>query len=142
MTRRIHSVYCTAKADDAALDRFFPELRPLSSGRIFGDDTNKNVFYLDGEYSSRLSDLPLSALAVPELSQDASTTFSASGPAAAFRALAPTTLFQLAGAGNREFERMAELVRSVPIYRMRISRAGGVAESVTDLLRVVAGVPT
>lgn len=138
--RRIHALYATAKADDRAIDMFFPHLRAESMGVVDGE-TIKHVFLLDRLFADSICDLPLSAVAVPELT-DAPQGFIPSGPAAALRALAPTTLFQLAGSREDEFRRMAELVRSLPIFTLRVSHEGAIAETVLELLAAVERVRT
>jgi len=141
IARRVHSVYCTAKADDAAIDGFFPDLRASSHGRIVGDGSNKHVFFLDELYPEQISDLPLTALAVPALTGADTSGFAMSGAADALRALAPTTLFQLAGTGTNDFRLMAELVKTLPVYRLEVSANDGIAATVRRLLETAAGVP-
>lgn len=136
--RRIYSVFTTAKADDAAIDAFFPQLRNESSGVIDGE-TSKHIFYLDRLFPDRLGDLPLSAIAVPSLT-DGPSRFAPMAPAQALRALAPTTLFQLAGSGSVEFEQMARLVRSQPVFALEVSTSAEIAGTLRDLLRDVGSV--
>ena len=57
----------------------------------------------------------------------------------ALKALAPSTLFQQAGSGREDFDRMAELVRSVPIYLLSVSRNGEIERTIAQLLATVAG---
>jgi hypothetical protein len=41
-------------------------------------------------------------------------------PVEALKALAPSTLFQLIGASQKDLRAMAELVRKVPCYRLEL----------------------
>ena len=135
--RVAHPVYATAKVDDRAIDAFFAQLRPESSGVIEGD-TRKHVFLLDRLFADRLHHVPLSAIAVPSLT-DGPSSFTPAGSAEALKALAPSTLFQQAGSGRKDFDRMAELVRSVPIYRLFVSRRGEIERTTARLLAGVTG---
>ncbi|MBT8215255.1 MAG: hypothetical protein KJO17_00225 [Acidimicrobiia bacterium] len=136
--RRVaHPVYATAKADDRAIDAFFPQLKQESSGVIEGD-TRKHVFLLDRVFADRLHHVRLSAIAVPSLT-DGPSTFTPAGSVEALKALAPSTLFQQAGSGREDFDRMAELVRSVPIYLLSVSRNGEIERTIAQLLATVAG---
>lgn len=57
---------------------------------------------------------------VPRIVGGLSTTAVPISPIEALKALAPSTLFQLIGAGQKDFRAMAELVRTVPCYRLEL----------------------
>lgn len=128
----LYSLYRTAKADDAALDRFFPRLRPQSHGRIDDDGSGKHVFFLDEIVPNRLSlRLSLAALVVPTLMGEGSSRVDRLSRAKTLRALAPTTLFQLAGTGRQDLRTMADLVARLPCSQLSI----GTDDDVADVLR-------
>ena len=99
----------------------FPHLRPWveNPGRS-GED--KAVLNLHKHCPHKLLDrAPLRALIVPQVNPAArqSKLTPMKGPRA-LMALAPTTLFQLAGTHQACLTRMAGLLRNVPCYRLEL----------------------
>jgi hypothetical protein len=56
-------------------------------------------------------------------------------PAAGLAALAPSTIFQLPGAGKEAFQAMGQLVRQVPCYQLNLGTdIGEIPEVILELL--------
>lgn len=131
--RIMHSIYNTAKVDDNSIDRFFPHLRAASRGRVVSPDAIKHVFFLHETFGEQLGDVPMSMVALPRVSEAEQSSLESVSPAAALHALAPTTLFQLAGSGGQELRAMSRLVRAVPTYQLLLAPN----DDLTSLLETV-----
>ena len=64
--------------------------------------------------------LALSAVVLPRVVPGGRTTLTPVSPAAALRALAPSSTFQLPGAPRGPFAALAALVRELPAYRLEL----------------------
>jgi hypothetical protein len=128
---RAHTVYASAKLHSANLDRF-PSLRPLLMNPARADD-EKAVFLVSQHFPQQLvRSLAINAIIVPEVTGGATTTFAPIPPAAALQGLAPSTLLNLPAAGAAPLRFMADLVRRVPAWSMRLGSEQG---EVTAALR-------
>lgn len=121
----MHSVYGSAKLDDRALASYLPELKPHVSSRIVGDGPDKGVVHVDYAPDRLVPSLPLGAVIVVRLGDQSEARYRSTTRADALTALAPTTLFQLAGASRSAFDVMGELVRRVPTFELTLGRDGG-----------------
>lgn len=115
---RVHSLYCSAKLDPRDLDRF-PHLRPLVSniGALPGD---KAVLYVDRLPRATVTGFPLRAILLPTVAGAQPPRLVPVAPAAALRALAPSTVLQLQPASQDGFTAIATLVREVPAFRLEL----------------------
>ena len=78
---------------------------------------------------------PLRAILIPRITGRSETTIEPASPAAALKALAPSTLLQLPGEGRETMARLSALARRVPAYTLNAGTGmGGIAESVEALL--------
>ena len=114
-THSAHSLFSSGKLDDNSLV-LLPHLRPAVSNPTRHPD-EKALLYLDRAYPNDL--LPstvIKGILLPRVTGSRSNALRPASPGDALRALAPSTLFQLTGAGSESFERMVELVRSLPCY--------------------------
>jgi len=81
-------------------------------------------------YPQKLTrELPIRAILVPHIRGRVATTLVPTAPGPTLRALAPSTLLQVPGAGPAAFTAMARLVQQVPAYRLEVG---------TDLTQVPA----
>ena len=64
--------------------------------------------------------MTLKAIFVPEISGQPNTTIEPISPAVALRALAPSTLVQLAANKRVAFQSLGQLVRRLPCYRLSL----------------------
>jgi hypothetical protein len=131
----VHSIYCTGKvnAEDRAL---FPFLAPALSnnGRL---DTEKALFFLHGTFPEKIAlGFPLRAILLPRVTGLSETTVSRITPSASLMALAPSTIFQLPGAGRETFSTLGTLVRQLPSYVLNVGTIRSkIPHVILDLLR-------
>lgn len=110
----IHSLFCTAKVHHDNLHRL-PHLR--QAYRL--SEEEKVIFDLRPDFDARLTQCcELRAILVPAFAGQASSSLEPVSPGLAVRALAPSTLFQLAGSNAADFERISSLVKQAPCYRL------------------------
>lgn len=109
---RLHSLYASAKVDESALERM-PRLRSLVAVPP-ASAQDKAVLFAPRRVPGAL---PLCAIVVPRIAADGAR-LSPLSPAAAFLALAPTTVFQLPGAGRGSTAILRELVSAVPCFEL------------------------
>lgn len=120
-----HSLYSSAKLLEQDRARL-PDLEPARAAE-------KLLFFLPEHRLARR--LPLKALLLPRVSGRAGSSLSPASAAEALRALAPATVFQLPGVGNRAFPAMAELARRLPCYHLELgTRRGEIVELLETLL--------
>jgi hypothetical protein len=118
-TPHVHSLYCTGKVEAGDLGRFAGLRAALfNRDRL---DIEKAVFLLHKSLADRLTaGFPLRAILVPRVSGRADTVLTRVPAAEALLALAPSTVFQLPGAGPETFSTLARVVRRVPTYRLDV----------------------
>jgi hypothetical protein len=116
---RAHSLYSTAKLDPDALARL-PGLAPAVSDFRRGEE-EKAVLQLHRHRPDQLrASLPVSAIVLPSIGDAERPTLRRASAAEALRALAPSTILQLPGAGRQAMDAMAGLVRRVPAYALEL----------------------
>ena len=123
---RVHSLYCSGKVDARDISRF-PLLAPALSNadRLPGE---KALFMLHDRFAARLSTgFPIRAVVVPRVTGRRDTTLTRVAGSVALLALAPSTIFQLPGAGAPALRQLARLTSQVPSY---------VLETGTDLAQI------
>lgn len=129
---RVQSLYCTAKlVGEPDLERF-PHLRPwvLNPKRQADEKILLNLFERCPHHL--LLEAPLQAVVVPRVVPGLnSSRLTRLRGAQALLALAPSTLFQLAGVHQECMSQMAQLLRQVPCYQLELGAAG---ESLPGLL--------
>lgn len=109
----VHAVYGTGRLT-RAMARRFPRL-PLDAAADIG--RGKLQFQVDRIRPGRLIDsFPVRAVASVRTHGGVDTFLEPSTPIAALRALAPSTILQLPGAGDGALRHLSALVRSVPAY--------------------------
>ena len=111
-----------------------PHLRALADGP--GTDDEKAVLQIAG--ATRAA--PIVAIIMPRLGDGRESAWEPASSAQALTALAPTTLFQLPGAGREAFRRLAALVRSTPAYSLALGRdMDGIAPAVRAIIAAASG---
>jgi hypothetical protein len=113
----VHSVYNSAKLARDHLHRL-PQLWPAlrHSGRFYAE---KALMFLHEHYPDKTcTGFPVRAILVPKITGLAASTLSPASPATALKAIAPSTIFQLSGAGATEFQTIVRIIRKVPCYRV------------------------
>ena len=121
-----HSLFLSAKLHAGHLERF-PRLVPavINSGRLAFEKGVLDLNLLEGVRVCKT--LPIRAVLVPRVTYELHTTLEPIGRAAALAALAPSTMLQLASTRDEALRRMADVVRSVPAFRLN---AGTVLEEI------------
>ena len=66
--------------------------------------------------------MPIRAILVPRIVDRTDTTIVPAPAAAAFKALAPSTVFQLPGNAHEAFRTLAQLTRRLPTYEIQLGR--------------------
>jgi hypothetical protein len=115
---RVHSLYASAKLCEAAWNQF-PSLHSLR--RESGAE--KDALYLNEKL---LSQMPLEravkAIFIPQIQDRAETQLQPASFAAALKAIAPTTLFQLAGTDHITFHTLAHWLKPLPCYFLQLGQ--------------------
>jgi hypothetical protein len=114
-----HCLYSTAKLDAAALARL-PGLAAAVSDFRRGEET-KAVLSLHAYRPDLLRrSLRVDAIVLPTIGRDGGPGLRPATAAATLRALAPSSLLQLPGAGQAGMSTMAGLVRRVPAFHLEL----------------------
>lgn len=121
-----YSIYSSGKINAVDIDKF-PQLGPMIRNKS-GLETEKALFMMLDHYQERIrSNLPVRAVLIPQVTGRPETDLVKASPAAALKALAVSTIFQLPGAGQGDFQRITRLVKKVPAYSLMLG---------TDLCRI------
>lgn len=115
-----YSLYNTSKLRaEVELNRY-PTIRPwLANGDRLADE--KPMFYFHEHLPDRVAvGFPLQAILLPHVTGQRDTWLEPAAPMTAFRLIAPSTLLQLSGTGQRAFHLLSRLVRRVPAYSLHL----------------------
>lgn len=129
------SLYGVAKLDGIADLQRMPTFLPhVVNPEAAGEE--KLMMYLADGFADRLQrSFPVRAVLVPRVTDEPDTTIEAISPAAALRALGPTTLLQRPGAGDDAMRAMSAIVRGVPCHELRLgTRSEQIPSVIGDLL--------
>jgi hypothetical protein len=121
---RVHSLYSSARIDGRGVQQLAAVRGSLINHERL--EQEKGLLLLNRRFREQLlRQMPVSAITVPEIQVGAATRAEPISPTRALRALAPSSLFQLAGASGFErrdraaaFRRIAKLVKEVPSFRL------------------------
>jgi hypothetical protein len=128
---RAHSLYCTGKLE-ASQTRRLPALsHAVRNPERLAEE--KAVYdFADHFRSDTARSFPIRAVLLPRVSGRRETTLSRASAADAMKALAPSTIFQLPGAGRRDFRALSAIVRKLPVY---ILNAGTDLSGIPEVIR-------
>jgi hypothetical protein len=99
----------------------FPALHDCFDNLPRMAEGEKAMLFMQQHFPDRLlPSLPLKAILVPRFAGQAETSIQPASSALAFKALAPSTMFQLAGNAGAAFQSLAGLVRKVPAYEIAL----------------------
>ena len=117
---RAYSLYNTAKLKaEADLERF-RGFRSMVSN-IEQLETEKALLFLHANFPGKmLAEMPIRTILIPEISGRPETRIRPARAADGLKALAPSTMFQLAGNGQPALQTMANLVRSTPCFTIEL----------------------
>jgi hypothetical protein len=114
-----HSLYSSGKVDAQDISRF----TFLKSGLSNADrlDSEKALYFLSASFPEKISNgFPLRAILLPRVSGLPETKLKKVSASASLLASAPSTIFQLPGAGHQAFRVLGDLVRQVPSYILEV----------------------
>jgi hypothetical protein len=118
---RIESLYCSGKLEPDHVHTLLPNLLPLlaNADRI---DSEKAVLYVQEHFADQTtSGFPLRAVLVPKVAAaQRESRIVETSRAAAFAALAPSTILQLHTADSGAFALMSRLIERVPCYGLEL----------------------
>lgn len=127
----VYSIYSSGKTDAAHLKDKLPSMLSCLSNAE-RTDTEKGLIFLHEHYPGKIAkSFPVKGILLPRITGGRETRVRKISPAEALKALAPSTLFQLAGAGRETFRRLGEFVKQVPGYVMEF---GAELERVPELI--------
>ena len=136
----VHSLYCSAKLDAKMLANFPSLSHSVSSPDGWRDPQGKILLDLHRFFPNRLrKELSPRAILLPRVPKErigsGPNRFIPVGSGAAVRALAPSTLFQLPGAGANNFRMIAALTNGLPCFQLELgSEVAGVPESLHEFM--------
>jgi hypothetical protein len=114
-TPTVFSLYSTGKKNSDDLQRL-PFLAPLISNPN-QLTTEKALYFLHDHFPEKLlPSFPIKAVLIPRITGQSTTNLTKASAAAGLAALAPSTIFQLAGAGPMAFQTMTKIAKQVPCY--------------------------
>lgn len=135
---RVHSLYASAKLRADHLWRL-PRLAPLAAAAD-GVDEGKLVLLLHRRCPERLGGpFPIRAILLPRVVGGPATRLRPVGGGAALAALAPSTIFQLAGAGADTLRALSRLAAQVPCYVLELGDDTGQIPGVVASLLAAGG---
>ena len=115
----VFSMYNSAKMDSLVLEKLKKKTALFHDGKILNE--NKAVVFLNRKAPSQLvSGLPLRAVFVPHISEERKSKIIPVSSMTAVKALAPSTILMLSGAGKKDLREMVKMVRQVPCYSLQI----------------------
>jgi len=132
---KVRSIYCSAKLAADSRDRL-PELA-AAIHRPADPPAEKTLYLMNRIFPERITaDFELRAIVLLRIAGTDETTMKPVSPAQALRALAPSTIFQLAGAGGKTFHALASIIRRAPCFEILLGRDfAGIAAALRALLK-------
>ncbi len=118
-TPQVHSLYNTAKAGQATVERL-PFLKPMIDFWDIGGSDKAILFLAESHPGKLIRNFPLRAILIPHITGLPPTELTPASSRAALIALAPSTISQLANADGEVFQRLATLVRQVPSFHLHL----------------------
>lgn len=129
-----HSLYGVGKLVPSQIERF-PLLARLGEGYRSGPHFDKTVIMLNEQFAGRMTAaLRVRAVVVPEITGARDTRSAPAPQSRALLAMMPSTMFQLPGAGAREFGLLSRAVKNVPCF---ILHAGTELEQIPGAIRMI-----
>ncbi len=118
---RAYSLFNSIKLKGPADVARFPGLESRFDNIERLAEGEKAMLYLHQHFPDRLlPQLPLDAILVPRFADRPETVITPAAASLAFKALAPSTMFQLPGNARDAFQGLASLVRRIPAYEIAL----------------------
>lgn len=116
---RVYSLFSSAKLTPDSLARL-PHLR-AAIYRQADELADKSLLFLHRQFREKIGQsLPLRAVLIPRVVGGRDTSLVRISPVAALTALAPSTIYQLAGADQSSLQMMSAVVKQLPCYELRL----------------------
>lgn len=114
-----YSLYNSGKLDAAGL-QMLPHLSPATTNAK-RDYAGKVLLFVHQLHPKRIIKcLPVRAILAPRITGQKGTGLTSASEVETLRALAPSTIFQLSGAGHDALQFMVELVKRLPCYHLEV----------------------
>ena len=129
-----YNVYNTAKLHPNTI-RQIPSIKPALSTTCY-DDTAKGVLFLYPHLAEKLvSGFPVRAILIPRITYNQATAITSAPPEEGLKALALSTMSQLAYARQSSLAIMQKIVQQVPCYHLHLGTdLATIPPVITDLL--------
>jgi hypothetical protein len=135
----VHSLYNSGRLEPHHIRRF-PELVPMITNADELDTEKALIFVRQFAPERASSGFPLQAILLPTVTGRSPTQVVKASAGATLAALAPSTIFQLPGAGAPALGAMAALARRVPGYVLQLgTELSGIAPVIKRLLQELQG---
>jgi hypothetical protein len=116
---KILSLYSTGKKNADDLERLSFLNKAISNQDRL--DTEKALYFIDEHFPQKMiAGFPLKAILIPRITGRNDTSIESASGIVALSALAPSTIFQLAGAKNNDLEAIAKIVKQVDCYYLNL----------------------
>jgi hypothetical protein len=119
-TPYVYSLYNTAKLKGQEDLERFPRLAPWVNNRDRLESEKAMLFLQQHCHEKVVTGFPIKAVLVPKVTGKTDTHLRPAAAVIALKALAPSTMFQLAGSGQTAFQMMSSLVKQVPCYVLEL----------------------
>lgn len=119
-TPRAYSLFSSAKVDRQML-LHLPHLTSAVDRTELVHQEKAVLFLWEHFPENLVRDFPIQAILLPRVENRRETDVSPASPMEGIRALAPSTMVQLAGAGRAAWQTMTNLFKSVPCYHLHLS---------------------
>lgn len=131
----VYSLYNTAKLRGKEDLERFPNLVPLIDN-LEHIEQEKLMLFLHRHHSEKIvRGFPIKAILVPQVTGKPQTYLRTITSGATLKALAPSTIFQLAGSGKLALTIMSNLVKQVPCYSLELGvNIAQIPETIFQLL--------
>jgi hypothetical protein len=130
----VYSLYNSAKLEADNMHRLPHLVRLVSNSDRLAEE--KALLFLQQHLPEKvITGLPVRAILLPHVSGRPETRLSPASSIAGLKALAPSTIFQLPGAGQRTFQALTRFVKQVPCYNLELgTKVGQIPEVIMHLL--------
>ena len=115
----VYSLFCTGKVNPTDTKKISFLDEALSNAERL--DSEKALFFFQGRFSEKLiTGFPIKALLLPRITGLSETRVKRTSASAGLTALAPSTIFQLPGAGSNVLQTLSFFVKQVPTYKLEL----------------------
>jgi len=131
-----YSMYNTVKLKGEEDIQRFPLFAPLISNADRLNEEKAMIFLHEHHPEKILQGFPVRAILLPRITSEKRTRLRDATAGEALRALVPSTLIQLPGAGQRAFHLMSRLVRKVACYTVELGTdVSGIPGVIASMLK-------